>query len=60
MKEVIVVKRRRGWEWQVRDQNGRLIMSGRERTRPAARYQAYRAFFMLLATSWRLTDLQAP
>jgi len=54
MKEVIVIKRRRAWEWQLRDQNGILIMGGREKSRPAARYQGYRALFMLLATSWRL------
>ena len=60
MTEVSVVRRRRGWEWQLRDQNGRLIMAGRERTRPAARYQGYRAFFLLLANSWRVSDHQAP
>jgi hypothetical protein len=53
MKEVIVIKRRRAWEWQLRDQGGILIMGGREKSRPAARYQGYRALFMLLATSWR-------
>jgi len=56
MKEVIVIKRRRAWEWQLRGQNGILIMGGREKSRPAARYQGYRALFMLLATGWRLTD----
>ena len=49
-----MIKRRRAWEWQLRDQNGILIMGGREKSRPAARYQGYRALFMLLATSWRL------
>jgi len=57
MKEVVVIKRRRAWEWQLRDQSGILIMGGREKSRPAARYQGYRALFMLLATSWRLNDL---
>ena len=42
MMEVTVAKRRRSWEWRVHDQNGTLIMHGRERTRPAARYQGYR------------------
>jgi hypothetical protein len=60
MKEVIVVKRRRAWEWQLRDQSGILIMGGREKSRPAARYQGYRALFMLLATSWRPSDLETP
>jgi hypothetical protein len=53
MKEVIVTKRRRSWEWRVNDEDGRPIMSGRERTRPAARYQAYRTLFMLLAIGRR-------
>jgi hypothetical protein len=57
MKEVIVIKRRRSWEWQVQDQNRGLIMRGRERTRPAARYQAYRTLFMLLAIGRRPADL---
>jgi hypothetical protein len=57
MKEVIVIKRRRAWEWQLRDQSGILVMGGRERTRPAARYQGYRALFMLLASSWRVSGL---
>jgi len=55
-----VIKRRRAWEWQLRDQGGILIMGGREKSRPAARYQGYRALFMLLATSWRLNDLEPP
>ena len=55
-----MIKRRRAWEWQLRDQSGILIMGGREKSRPAARYQGYRALFMLLATSWRLNDLERP
>lgn len=51
-----MIKRRRAWEWQLRDQSGILIMGGREKSRPAARYQGYRALFMLLATSWRLSE----
>ncbi len=54
-----MIKRRRAWEWQLRDQSGILIMGGREKSRPAARYQGYRALFMLLATS-RLSDLETP
>lgn len=60
MNEVIVIKRRRAWEWQLRDQGGILIMGGREKSRPAARYQGYRALFMLLASSWRQSDLETP
>ena len=55
-----MIKRRRAWEWQLRDQSGILIVGGREKSRPAARYQGYRALFMLLATSWRLNDLETP
>ena len=53
MMEVTVAKRRRSWEWRVHDQNGTLIMHGRERSRPAARYQGYRSLFMLLAVGRR-------
>jgi len=53
MMEVTVAKRRRSWEWRVHDRNGMLIMHGRERSRPAARYQGYRSLFMLLAVGRR-------
>jgi hypothetical protein len=53
MMEVTVAKRRRSWEWRVHDDNGTLIMHGRERSRPAARYQGYRSLFMLLAVGRR-------
>ena len=49
MMEVSVTKRRRSWEWRVNDDNGTLLMHGRERSRPAARYQCYRSLFLLLA-----------
>jgi hypothetical protein len=49
MMELTVAKRRRSWEWRVHDHNGMLTMSGRERTRPAARYQGYRSLFQQLA-----------
>ena len=58
MLEFVVIKRRRNWDWQVHDQNGSMIARGREKTRPAARYRAYRALLMLLATGWTATDLQ--
>lgn len=60
MKDLIVIKRRRNFEWQVRDQNGRLLMRGRERTRPAARYQGYRTLFMMLAVGPRPAGRRAP
>jgi hypothetical protein len=53
MMEVTVTKRRRSWEWRVYDHHGTLIMHGRERSRPAARYQSYRSLFMLLAIGRR-------
>jgi hypothetical protein len=53
MMEVTVTKRRRSWEWQVISHNGTLLMHGRERSRPAARYQGYRGLFMLLAIGRR-------
>jgi hypothetical protein len=59
MKEVIVIKRRRAWEWQLRDQSC-IVMGGREKSRPAARYQGYRALFMALASSWRVSDRETP
>lgn len=55
-----MIKRRRAWEWQLRDLSGMLVMGGREKSRPAARYQGYRALFMLLASSWRISDLETP
>jgi len=58
MMEVFVSRRRRSWEWRLHDQNGAPIMSGRERTRPAARYQAYRNLFMLLAIGRRSTTIR--
>jgi hypothetical protein len=60
MKDIVVIKRRRSWEWRVHERDGRLIMSGRERTRPAARYQGYRTLFMLLTIGRRSTDVPLP
>ena len=59
MMEVTVAKRRRNWEWQVH-QNGTLLMHGRERSRPGARYQGYRSLFMLLAVGRRSTVVRTP
>jgi hypothetical protein len=53
MMEVNVTKRRRSWEWRVHDHNGTLLMQGRERSRPAARYQGNRSLFLLLAVGRR-------
>jgi hypothetical protein len=59
MMEVTIAKRRRSWEWQVH-QDGTLLMHGRERTRPGARYQGYRSLFMLLAVGRRSTACRPP
>ena len=59
MMEVTVTKRRRSWEWRVHDYNGMLLMHGRERSRPAARYQGYRSLFLLLAIGQRPKALRA-
>ena len=59
MMEVTVTKRRRSWEWRVLAHNGTLLMHGRERSRPAARYQGYRSLFMLLAVGRRPTAFRA-
>jgi hypothetical protein len=53
MMEVTVSKRRRSWEWRVHDQNGTLLMHGRERSRAEARYQGNRSLFLLLAAGRR-------
>jgi len=60
MNEVTIVKRRRSWEWRVHDQSGQLFMHGRERSRPAARYQGYRALFMLLSVGPRSVVTRPP
>jgi hypothetical protein len=49
MMDVVIEKRRRTWEWRVLDSSGRSIMSGREKSRRAARYRGARALFLLLA-----------
>jgi len=58
MLEFKVIKRRRSWDWQLRDRNGTIVAGGREKTRPAARYHAYRALFLLIAVGWKANDLQ--
>jgi hypothetical protein len=57
MLEVVIEKRRRStWEWRVLGSSGRTIMSGRENNRPAAKYQAERAMFLLLAHTKRSNE----
>jgi len=38
----------RHWKWRVCDYTGRVLMQGREKSRPAARYRGERALFLLL------------
>jgi hypothetical protein len=56
--EVVVIERRPSkWKWQVCYADGAPVMSGWAKTRQEARYQAYRALFLLLAgTRWRAND----
>ncbi|WFU23742.1 hypothetical protein QA649_38015 [Bradyrhizobium sp. CB1717] len=44
-------RRRRTWAWNVCTVQGAVVMQGRESSRPAAKYQAERALFMLLLTA---------
>ncbi|QHP68549.1 hypothetical protein EI171_15510 [Bradyrhizobium sp. LCT2] len=45
---------RRTWRWRVCTTEGHLVMHGSENGRPAAKYAAERAFFlMLLAAPYR-------
>lgn len=51
-----ILQRGRRWKWQVGDQSGMIVLYGWEKNRPIARYQGYRALFMLLRASclaWR-------
>lgn len=49
--DIAITQKRMRWEWLVRDRNGKVVMSGREKSRAAARYQSGRALFLLLLTS---------
>jgi hypothetical protein len=61
MLEVILTDRgRRGWDWQVRDQSGKTVTAGREKTRQAAGYEGNRALFQLLASDPKIIDLRGP
>jgi len=49
--ELSIFKRRRAWRWAVLDQSGNIMMTGDERSRPAAQYNATRATLQLLLTA---------
>jgi len=46
--EVILKKRRRSWKWCLYTTEGQVVMQGSERRRPAAKYKANSALFLLL------------
>ena len=46
--EVILKKRRRSWKWCLYTTEGQVVMQGSERRRPAAKYKADSALFLLL------------
>lgn len=49
--ELILRQRRRSWRWGVCMAGGDIVMQGRENSRPAARYAAERALFLLLLSA---------
>ena len=49
--EMVLNKRGRKWTWCVGTTQGIAIMQGSEANRTAAKYQADRAFFLLLLTA---------
>src|SRR5260370_21626749 len=46
--EVILKKRSRSWKWCLYTTEGQVVMQGSERRRPAAKYKADSALFLLL------------
>jgi hypothetical protein len=49
--EVALEKRRRRWLWRVFTTDGDAIIEGSESSRPAAKYNANRALFLLLLSA---------
>ena len=49
----LVDRARKGWDWEVFEQPVIVLARGRQKTRTAARYQAERALFQLLARGWK-------
>ena len=49
--QIALTRRGRAWKWCVCTIEGNVVMLGSERSRPAARYNANRALFLLLLTS---------
>jgi hypothetical protein len=56
--EVLLNKRGRRWIWRVCTTSGKLVMQGSELSQDAAKYVAYRSFFLLLRSApYQLTRL---
>jgi len=49
--EVVLKKRRRKWLWRVSTTDGDAVIEGSESSRPAAKYHANRALFLLLLSA---------
>jgi len=49
--EVVLKKRRRKWLWRVSTTDGDALIEGSESSRPAAKYNANRALFLLLLSA---------
>ena len=49
--EVALKKRRRRWLWRVSTTDGDAVIEGSESSRPAAKYNANRALFLLLLSA---------
>jgi hypothetical protein len=59
--EVVVKKRSRRWRWRVCTAAGDVLMQGFESVRPAAKYKAERALFLLLLSApYRSIPLDNP
>jgi len=57
--EEVLKKRRRTWRWHVCTTEGNVVMEGSESSRPAAKYKADRALFLLLLSApYRSTRLR--
>jgi hypothetical protein len=49
--ELVLKKRGRIWRWSVCTSEGAVVMEGSESSRPAAKYKAARALFLLLLSA---------
>ena len=59
--ELALTKRGRTWRWRVCTTEGAAVMQGSEGSRPAAKYKADRALFLLLLSApYRSIRLSTP